>query len=42
MGHITLLCYYRTILGDYMARVRDSLNPHYDEVSSVVFKMRER
>ena len=26
--------YYRAVLGDYMARVKAELNPHYDEVSS--------
>ena len=33
---------FRTILGEYLARVKTALNPHYDEVSSTVFKMRDK
>ena len=32
----------RAVLGDYMARVKAELSPHYDEVSSVVYKMRDK
>jgi len=32
----------RTILGEYLARVKTALNPHYDEVSATVFKMRDK
>ena len=29
-------------LGEYLARVKTALNPHYDEVSAIVFKMRDK
>lgn len=32
----------REVLGEYIRRVKGELNPHYDEVSAVVFKMRDR
>jgi len=32
----------RTILGEYLARVKAALNPHYDDVSATVFKMRDK
>ena len=32
----------REVLGSYLARVKAELNPHYDEVSSVVYKMRDK
>ena len=32
----------RGVLGEYLKRVKGELNPHYDEVSSVVYKMRDR
>ena len=32
----------REVLAAYMARVKADLNPHYDEVSSVVYKMRDK
>merc|ERR1712013_920912 len=32
----------REVLGEYVRRVKDELNPHYDEVSAVVYKMRDR
>ena len=32
----------RTILGEYLARVKTALNPHYDDVSATVFKMRDK
>jgi len=32
----------RAVLSEYLARVKDSLNPHYDEVSDVVYKMRDK
>ena len=32
----------RQVLGDYMARVKTELQPHYDDVSSVVYKMRDK
>ena len=32
----------REVLGGYMARVKAELSPHYDEVSAVVYKMRDR
>ena len=34
--------FLRTILGEYLARVKSALNPHYDEVSATVFKMRDK
>ena len=33
---------FRTILGEYLARVKAALNPHYDDVSATVFKMRDK
>lgn len=32
----------RGVLGEYIKRVKGELNPHYDEVSSVVYKMRDK
>jgi len=32
----------RTILGDYMARVKADLNPHYDDVHQAVYKVRDK
>jgi len=32
----------RTVLGEYLKRVKGELNPHYDEVSSIVYKMRDK
>ena len=32
----------RKILAQYMQRVKQDLNPHYDEVSDIVFKMRDK
>ena len=32
----------RGVLGEYLKRVKGELNPHYDEVSSVVYKMRDK
>ena len=32
----------RKILAQYMERVKGELNPHYDEVSDIVFKMRDK
>lgn len=32
----------RAVLADYITRVKAELNPHYDEVSAVVFKMRDK
>ena len=32
----------REVLGEYVRRIKAELNPHYDEVSSLVYKMRDR
>jgi len=32
----------REVLSKYMERIRTELNPHYDDVSSIVYKMRDR
>lgn len=32
----------RAILADYMERVRNELNPHYDDAHKMVYKMRDR
>eukprot|EP00092_Neocalanus_flemingeri_P034310 GFUD01037313.1.p1 GENE.GFUD01037313.1~~GFUD01037313.1.p1 ORF type:complete len:239 (+),score=80.54 GFUD01037313.1:147-863(+) len=32
----------REVLGEYLRRVKGELNPHYDEVSDVVYKMRDK
>ena len=32
----------RKILAEYMQRVKQDLNPHYEEVSDIVFKMRDK
>merc|ERR1711874_726607 len=32
----------RKVLADYLQRVRQDLNPHYNEVSDIVFKMRDK
>ena len=32
----------RKVLSEYMQRVKQELNPHYDEVSDIVFKMRDK
>ena len=32
----------RVVLGEYMRRVKEELQPHYDDISSIVYKMRDR
>merc|ERR1719297_313050 len=32
----------RAVLADYVARVKQELSPHYDDISAVVYKMRDR
>nr|QTW43630.1 GSTtheta [Eurytemora affinis] len=36
------VCKNRPILSSYMARVKDTLNPHYDEVHTAVYKMTKK
>jgi len=32
----------REVLTNYMNRIKTELNPHYDDISSIVYKMRDR